>query len=101
MVFLGAAPEGGDYRTCCALHSNRMVLNEDVMARGISMLRRRVERDANPEDGLGDAEILGERGGVGRHVGDPGDVALAGAVFLVGEGVEQQADERLPRATCW
>ena len=24
MAFLGAAPEGGDYRTCCALHSNRM-----------------------------------------------------------------------------
>jgi hippurate hydrolase len=37
MAFLGAAPEGGDYRTCCALHSNRMVLNEDVMARGIAM----------------------------------------------------------------
>jgi amidohydrolase len=37
MAFLGAAPEGGDYRTCCALHSNRMMLNEDVMARGIAM----------------------------------------------------------------
>jgi amidohydrolase len=37
MAFLGAAPEGGDYRTCCALHSNRMVLNEAVMARGIAM----------------------------------------------------------------
>jgi hippurate hydrolase len=37
MAFLGAAPEGGDYRTCCALHSNRMVLNEEVMARGIAM----------------------------------------------------------------
>ncbi len=37
MAFLGAAPEGGDYRTCCALHSNRMVLSEDVMARGIAM----------------------------------------------------------------
>jgi hippurate hydrolase len=37
MVFLGAAPEGGDYRTCCALHSNRMVLDETVMARGIAM----------------------------------------------------------------
>jgi hippurate hydrolase len=37
MVFLGACPEGGDYRSCCALHSNRMVLNEDVMARGIAM----------------------------------------------------------------
>jgi hippurate hydrolase len=37
MAFLGAAPEGGDYRTCCALHSNRMMLNEGVMARGIAM----------------------------------------------------------------
>ena len=37
MAFLGAAPEGGDYRTCCALHSNRMVLSEDAMARGIAM----------------------------------------------------------------
>jgi amidohydrolase len=37
MAFLGAAPEGGDYRTCCALHSNRMVLDEAVMARGIAM----------------------------------------------------------------
>jgi hippurate hydrolase len=37
MAFLGAAPEGGDYRTCCALHSNRMVLDEGVMARGIAM----------------------------------------------------------------
>ncbi|MGH7023871.1 MAG: M20 metallopeptidase family protein [Caulobacteraceae bacterium] len=37
MTFLGAAPQGGDYRTCCALHSNRMVLDETVMARGIAM----------------------------------------------------------------
>ena len=37
MAFLGAAPDGGDYRTCCALHSNRMMLNEQVMARGIAM----------------------------------------------------------------
>jgi len=37
MAFLGAAPEGGDYRTCCALHSNRMVLSEAAMARGIAM----------------------------------------------------------------
>ncbi len=37
MAFLGAAPEGGDYRTCCALHSNRMVLDESVMSRGIAM----------------------------------------------------------------
>jgi hippurate hydrolase len=37
MAFLGAAPEGGDWRTCCALHSNRMVLDESVMARGVAM----------------------------------------------------------------
>jgi hippurate hydrolase len=37
MVFLGATPEGGDFRSCCALHSNRMVLDERVMARGVAM----------------------------------------------------------------
>ena len=37
MAFLGAAPEGGDFRTCCALHSNRMVIEESAMARGIAM----------------------------------------------------------------
>jgi hippurate hydrolase len=37
MAFLGASPQGGDFRTCCALHSNRMVLDETVMARGIAM----------------------------------------------------------------
>jgi hippurate hydrolase len=37
MAFLGAAPVGGDWRTCCALHSNRMVLDESVMARGVAI----------------------------------------------------------------
>jgi len=37
MAFLGASPEGGDFRSCCALHSNRMVLDESAMARGIAM----------------------------------------------------------------
>lgn len=37
MMFLGASPEGGDWRTCCALHSNRMVLDERVMARGAAL----------------------------------------------------------------
>ncbi|WP_297694998.1 M20 family metallopeptidase [Phenylobacterium sp.] len=37
MVFLGATPEGGDFRACCALHSNRMVLDERVMPRGVAM----------------------------------------------------------------
>ncbi len=39
MALLGAAPvgEGGDPRSCCGLHSNRMVLDERMMARGIAM----------------------------------------------------------------
>jgi hippurate hydrolase len=37
MVFLGATPQGGDFRSCCALHSNRMVLDETVMSRGVAM----------------------------------------------------------------
>ncbi len=37
MVFLGATPEGGDWRTCCPLHSNRVVLEETVMVRGVAM----------------------------------------------------------------
>jgi metal-dependent amidase/aminoacylase/carboxypeptidase family protein len=36
-AFLGAAPEGGDWRACCPLHSNRMVIDERVMARGVAM----------------------------------------------------------------
>jgi len=37
MMFLGATPEGGDWRSCCALHSNRMMLDEAVMARGAAL----------------------------------------------------------------
>jgi hippurate hydrolase len=37
MLFLGAVPEGGDPATCCGLHSNRMILDETVMARGTAM----------------------------------------------------------------
>jgi hypothetical protein len=36
-VFLGAAPAGSDFRSCCGLHSNRMVIDETVMARGVAM----------------------------------------------------------------
>jgi len=49
MAFLGAAPEGGDYRTCCALHSNRMVLSEDVMARGIALNCAMAEAMLSPD----------------------------------------------------
>ncbi len=37
MIFLGATPEGGDWRDCCALHSNKMVLDEKVMALGAAL----------------------------------------------------------------
>lgn len=37
MVFLGAAPRGSNFRDCCGLHSNRMVIEESVMARGVAM----------------------------------------------------------------
>ena len=34
MVFLGASHEGDDWRQCCGLHSNHMVLDDSIMARG-------------------------------------------------------------------
>lgn len=38
MAFIGGAPvDVADFRACCALHSNRMVIEEAVMARGIAM----------------------------------------------------------------
>ncbi|HEY1614454.1 MAG TPA: M20 family metallopeptidase [Rhizomicrobium sp.] len=37
MVFLGAAPAGSDCESCCGLHSNRMMIEESVMARGAAM----------------------------------------------------------------
>ena len=44
MYFLGATPEGGDFRSCCALHSNRVLLDEQAMARGIAMHCAMAER---------------------------------------------------------
>jgi amidohydrolase len=34
MFFLGASAQGSDWRSCCGLHSNRMVIDESVLARG-------------------------------------------------------------------
>jgi amidohydrolase len=34
MFFLGASALGSDWRSCCGLHSNRMVMDESVLARG-------------------------------------------------------------------
>jgi amidohydrolase len=44
MFFLGAAHEGADWRSCCGLHSNHMVLDEKVMARGAAMHAAVAER---------------------------------------------------------
>ncbi len=34
MFFLGASHADSDWRSCCPIHSNRMILDESVMARG-------------------------------------------------------------------
>jgi amidohydrolase len=38
MLFLGASVQGSDFRSCCGLHSNRMVLDETIMARGAAVM---------------------------------------------------------------
>ncbi|WP_219894048.1 M20 metallopeptidase family protein [Aquisediminimonas profunda] len=44
MFFLGASHEGSDWRQCCGLHSNRMVLDDSVMARGAAVHAALAER---------------------------------------------------------
>ena len=44
MFFLGASHEGDDWRSCCGLHSNRMVLDDSVMARGAALHAAMAER---------------------------------------------------------
>jgi hippurate hydrolase len=44
MFFLGSSHEGADWRQCCALHSNRIVLDESVMARGAAVHAALAER---------------------------------------------------------
>ncbi len=44
MFFLGASHEGDDWRQCCGLHSNRMVLDENVMAKGAALHAALAER---------------------------------------------------------
>ena len=36
MVFLGVCPEGQDWRSACPCHSNKMTLNEAMLARGVA-----------------------------------------------------------------
>ena len=44
MFFLGASHEGDDWLSCCGLHSNRMVLDDSVMARGAALHAAIAER---------------------------------------------------------
>lgn len=44
MLFLGASHEGDDWRSCCGLHSNRMVLDDSVMACGAAVHAAIAER---------------------------------------------------------
>jgi amidohydrolase len=47
MFFLGASTAGSDLRSCCGLHSNRMVLDETIMARGTAVLAGIADRFLN------------------------------------------------------
>jgi hippurate hydrolase len=38
MAFLGVAEEGADWRQCCSIHSNRMMVDETVLPRGAAFL---------------------------------------------------------------
>jgi hippurate hydrolase len=44
MFFLGASADGSDWRQCCGLHSNHMVIDEAVMARGAAVHAALAER---------------------------------------------------------
>jgi hippurate hydrolase len=44
MFFLGASEDGSDWRQCCGLHSNHMVIDEAVMARGAAVHAALAER---------------------------------------------------------
>lgn len=44
MMFLGASESGSNWRSCCGLHSNRMVIDESVMARGAALHAAVAER---------------------------------------------------------
>lgn len=44
MFFLGVAPEGADWSSCCGIHSTRMMIDESVMPRGAALLAGLAER---------------------------------------------------------
>ncbi len=44
MFFLGVAHEGADWKSCCSIHSTRMMIDESVMPLGAAMLAGCAER---------------------------------------------------------
>ena len=38
MFFLGVAEDGADWRSCCAIHSTRMMVDEKVLPNGTALL---------------------------------------------------------------
>ena len=44
MLFLGVAPEGADWKSCCSIHSTRMMIDESVMPLGAALLAGCAER---------------------------------------------------------
>jgi amidohydrolase len=44
MFFLGAAHAGSDWSACCGLHSNHMVIDEDIMPKGAALLAELARR---------------------------------------------------------
>src|SRR3546814_2287793 len=58
MFWLGASEAGSDWRQCCGLHSNHMVLDETVMARGAALHAALAERFLN--DGFRSEEHTSE-----------------------------------------
>jgi amidohydrolase len=47
MLWLGASHDGSDWRQCCGLHSNHMVMDDSVMARGAALHAALAERFLN------------------------------------------------------
>jgi amidohydrolase len=44
MFFLGVAPEGADWGSCCGIHSTRMMVDESIMPNGAAFLAGLAER---------------------------------------------------------
>jgi len=44
MFFLGVAHEGADWKSCCSIHSTRMMIDESVMPLGAAVLAGCAER---------------------------------------------------------